>query len=155
MKIEAVNATGRWLCLAGLLLMITGDSPGSIPVIRAPWLYLVLLGVGAACIVAGGGVKSWRLPHFRFLVKPLAALLAVFFLSTVTSQVHSLIAIAFEKTSGNRHTVATAWNAPIDAPVDQISMSGDLQSARGPLDLAGVCHRASPAGRARHPVEAR
>ena len=32
--------------------------------------------------------------------------------------------------SGKRHTIATAWNAPIDAPADQISMSGVLQSFR-------------------------
>ena len=32
--------------------------------------------------------------------------------------------------SGKRHVTATAWNAPIDAPVAQIPMSCDLQSWR-------------------------
>ena len=32
--------------------------------------------------------------------------------------------------SGKRHATATAWNAPIDAPVDQMPMSSDLQSRR-------------------------
>ncbi len=36
------------------------------------------------------------------------------------------MASAREKTSGKRHTIATAWNAPIDAPAAQISMSGVL-----------------------------
>ncbi len=85
--------------------MITGDGPPAsvtpsrwitpVPFLAWPWLYLVFLGVGAAFIVAGGSVKSWRLPHLEFLIKPLAALLAVFLLSAATSQVHSLSAIAF------------------------------------------------------------
>ena len=105
-----MTVAGLWFFLAGLFFMITGDGPSTtvtasrwttpVPFLAWPWLYLVLLGVGAACIVAGGGVKSWRLPHFRFLVKPLAALLAVFFLSAVTSQVHSLSAIAFVSVVG-------------------------------------------------------
>src|SRR6185503_14225793 len=83
-----VTVAGLWFFLAGLFLMITVDGPAvsvtpsrwitPVPFLARPWLHLVLLGVGAACIVAGGGVKSWRLPHLRFLVKPLAALLAVF-----------------------------------------------------------------------------
>ena len=32
--------------------------------------------------------------------------------------------------SGKRQATATAWNAPIDAPVDQMPMSSDLQSLR-------------------------
>ena len=96
--------------------MITGDGPAvsvtpsrwstPVPFLAWPWLHLVLLGIGAACIVAGGGVKSWRLPHLRFLVKPLAALLAVFLLSTATSQVHSLSAIAFVAVVG---IAGAAW----------------------------------------------
>ena len=54
----------------------------------------MLLLLGVACFVAGGGVKSWRPSHLRFIVVPLAALLAAFLLSTVASQVHSLSAIA-------------------------------------------------------------
>jgi hypothetical protein len=40
------------------------------------------------------------------------------------------IAHARANTSGHRHTMAAAWNAPIDAPAVQISRSGDWQSAR-------------------------
>jgi O-antigen ligase len=100
-----VTVAGLWFFLAGLLLMITGDGPAaSITASRWPtpapflawsWLYLVLLGLGVAFIVAGGGVKSWRLPHLRFIVTPLVALLAAFLLSTVTSEVHTLSVKAF------------------------------------------------------------
>jgi O-antigen ligase len=54
----------------------------------------VLIGVGAVCMIAVGGVKSWRLPHLRFLMTPLAMLLVAFVLSTAFSEVHTLSAIA-------------------------------------------------------------
>ena len=94
MKIEVVKATGRWLCLAGLLLMITGDSPRSIPVIRAPWLYLVLLLLGSLCFAAGG-LKPRRIPGVAAVVKPLALLLGAFLLSTVASSNPILSAQSF------------------------------------------------------------
>jgi O-antigen ligase len=100
-----VTVAGLWFFLAGLLFMITGDGPATtvtparwptpFPFLAWPWLYLVLLGLGAAFIIAGGGVKSWRLPHLRFIATPLAALLGAFFLSTITSEVHRLSAVAF------------------------------------------------------------
>jgi O-antigen ligase len=100
-----VTLAGLWFFLAGLLFMITGDGPSTtvtatrwptpVPFLAWQWLYLVLLGVGAVCMVARGGAVSWRLPHLRFLVTPLAVLLGAFLLSTVSSQVHSLSATAF------------------------------------------------------------
>jgi O-antigen ligase len=99
-----VITAGRWLLLAGLLFMVTGDGPSStvrmsrwptpLPFLAWPWLYLVLLVLGIACFIAGGGVKSWKPPHLRGIVAPLGALLATFLLSTITSQVHSLSATA-------------------------------------------------------------
>jgi O-antigen ligase len=111
-----VTAAGLCFFLAGLLFMITGDGPSTtvtasrwltpVPFLAWPWLYLVLLGLGAVCIAAGGGVKSWRLPHLRFIVTPLAALLGAFLLSTVTSQVHRLSAMAFVAVLG---IVCACW----------------------------------------------
>ncbi len=77
---STVIAAGRWLLLAGLLFMVTGDGPTStirvskwptpFPFLAYPWLYLSLLLLGIACFVAGGGVKSWKPSHFRFIVVP-------------------------------------------------------------------------------------
>ena len=94
MKIQAVKATGRWLCLAGLLLMITGDSPRSIPVIRAPWLYLVLLLLGSV-FFAAGGLKPRRRTCVDAIAKPLALLLGAFLLSAVASSIPILSARSF------------------------------------------------------------
>jgi hypothetical protein len=101
----SVTTAGRWLFLAGILLMVTGDGPPwtiriskwptPFPFLAWPWLYPVLLALGAACFAAGGGVKSWRLPHLRFVVIPLAAVLGAFLLSAAASQAHVLSAIAF------------------------------------------------------------
>ena len=100
----SVTTAGRWLFLAGVLLMVTGDGPPwtvriskwptPLPFLAWPWLYLLLLVLGAVCFAAGGGVKSWRLPHLRFVAIPLAALLGAFLLSTAASQAHVLSAIA-------------------------------------------------------------
>ena len=91
---------GRWLFLAGVMLMVTGDGPSStigksrwltpFPFLAWEWLYLVLLLLGAVCFVAGGGVKSWKPSHLRFMVIPLTVLLAAFLLSAAASQVHTL-----------------------------------------------------------------
>ena len=85
--------------------MVTGDGPPwtiriskwptPFPFLAWPWLYLVLLALGAICFAAGGGVKSWRLPHLRFVAVPLAVLLGALLLSTAASQFHLLSAIAF------------------------------------------------------------
>jgi O-antigen ligase len=92
------------------MLLVTGDGPSSafgmsrwptpFPFLAWPWLYLVLLALGAVCVVAGGGVKSWTIPHLRFLLVPLAALLGAFLLSAVASQVHTLSALAFLGVTG-------------------------------------------------------
>jgi O-antigen ligase len=111
-----VTVAGLWFFLAGLFFMVTGDGPSTsvtasrwptpFPFLSWPWLYLVLLGAGAACMIAGGAVKSWRLPHLRFLVTPLAALLGAFFLSSITSEVHTLSASAFVAVLG---IVGACW----------------------------------------------
>src|SRR5688500_11871800 len=89
-----LKSTGICLCLAGLLLMISGGSPlrmigasrWQTPVQFFAWsrLYLVLLLSGIVCFAAGGGVKS-RNRCLDPLVKPLGLLLGAFFLSTLTS----------------------------------------------------------------------
>jgi O-antigen ligase len=99
-----VIIAGRWLLVAGLMFMVTGDGPSStvriskwptpVPFLAWQWLYPVLLVLGIACFVAGGGVKSWKPPHLRVMVAPLGALLAAFLLSAITSQVHVLSATA-------------------------------------------------------------
>jgi O-antigen ligase len=114
--VQLLARAGRWLFLAGLMLMVTGDGPSStvgmtrwptpFPFLAWPWLYLVLLAVGAACFTAGGGVKSWALPHLRFVVIPLAALLGAFLLSAVASQVHTLSALALLGVTG---VVGACW----------------------------------------------
>jgi O-antigen ligase len=96
--------------------MVTGDGPSStvglsrwptpLPFLSWEWLYIVLLSVGAVCFLAGGGVKSWTLPHLRFVVVPLAALLGAFLLSALASQVHTLSALAFLIVAG---VVAACW----------------------------------------------
>jgi O-antigen ligase len=110
-----VTIAGRWLVLAGLLLMVAGDGPSStigisrwptpLPFLAWPWLYLVLLMLGVACL-AGGGALTWRLPHLNFIVPPLAALLATLLLSTIASQIHTLSAMAFLAVLG---IVAACW----------------------------------------------
>jgi O-antigen ligase len=100
-----MSRAGRWLLLAGVLLMVTGDGPPwtvriskwptPFPFLAWPWLYPLLLMLGALCFAAGGGVKPSRLSHLRFLVVPVAVVLGAFLLSTVVSQVHSLSASAF------------------------------------------------------------
>jgi O-antigen ligase len=99
-----VTTAGRWLFLAGLMLMVTGDGPAStiglsrwptpLPFLAWPWLYLVLLLLGTLLFAVGGGVKSWKLPHLRFLAVPIAALLAAFVLSTIASQIPAVSARA-------------------------------------------------------------
>ena len=75
--------------------MITGDGPSSIPVIRAPWLYLVLLLLGSLSFAAGGGVKPRRIPCVGAVVTPLALLLCAFLLSVVASTTPILSAQSF------------------------------------------------------------
>ena len=109
-------AAGRWLLLAGLLFMVTGDGPAStirvskwltpLPFLAYPWLYLALVLLGAACFVAGGGVKSWKPSHLRFIVVPGVALVAAFLLSAAASQVHTMSAMALLSVFG---IVAVCW----------------------------------------------
>jgi O-antigen ligase len=111
-----VITAGRWLLLAGLLLMVTGDGPTTtirmstwptpFPFLAYPWLYLSLLLLGMACFIAGGGIKSWKASHFRFIVVPVVALLCAFLLSMVASQVRSMSASALLSVLG---IVATCW----------------------------------------------
>jgi len=96
--------------------MITGDGPAStisvsrwptpFPFLAWPWLYLVLLALGAICLIAGGTVRSWRLPQLRSLATPVAALMGAFLLSAVASQMHTLSATALGAVIA---IVATVW----------------------------------------------
>lgn len=109
-------AAGRWLLLAGLLFMVTGDGPAStirvskwltpLPFLAYPWLYLALVLLGAACFVAGGGVKSWKPSHLRFIAVPGVSLVGAFLLSAATSQVHTMSAMALLSVCG---IVAVCW----------------------------------------------
>jgi O-antigen ligase len=114
--VSTAASAGRWLFLAGVMLMVTGDGPSAtvglsrwptpLPFLAWEWLYLVLLSVGAACFLAGGGAQSWTLPHLRFVVVPLTALLGACALSAVASQVHTLSAIAMLVVAG---VVVACW----------------------------------------------
>ncbi len=98
------------------MLMVTGDGPSStvrmsrwptpLPFLAWEWLYVVLLTAGALCLVAGGGVKSWKLPHLRFAVIPIAFLLGAFLLSAAASQVHTLSVVALLTVAG---VIAACW----------------------------------------------
>ena len=96
--------------------MITGDGPSStisvsrwptpFPFLAWPWLYPAILFLGIVCFVAGGGVTSWRLPHLRPIVAPLALLVGAFLLSAVASQIHTLSLMAFLSVLG---ILAACW----------------------------------------------
>jgi len=111
-----VTTAGRWLFLAGLLLLITGDGPSStirvskwptpLPFLSWPWLYIVLLSAGAIALVAGGALRSWKLPHARAIAVPLVLLIAACLLSTVLSQVPALSVTAMLSVLG---IVAACW----------------------------------------------
>lgn len=115
-RVSTAARAGRWLFLAGVMLMVTGDGPSStvglsrwptpLPFLAWEWLYVVLLSAGAVCFLAGGGVKSGKLPHLHFVVVPLAVLLGAFLLSAVASQVHTLSALALVTVTG---VVVACW----------------------------------------------
>jgi O-antigen ligase len=96
--------------------MITGDGPSStirlstwptpLPFLAWEWLYIVLLAAGAFCLVAGGAVRSWKLPHARTIVLPLVLLVAACLLSSLLSQVPSLSVTAMVSVLG---IVAACW----------------------------------------------
>jgi O-antigen ligase len=96
-SLRVLKTSGLWLCLAGVLLMITGDGPSDtirpsmwqtpLPFLAWRWLYIVLLFVGGLCFAAGVGVKPARVAFLRVIAKPLALLLGAFFLSTLFSDV--------------------------------------------------------------------
>ncbi len=148
-----VTAAGRWLFLAGLLFMVTGDGPAStigisrwptpLPFLAWPWLYLVLLVLGARVFVAGGGVKSWRLsapPLHRRASRRSAG---------GVSPVH-----ASRRRSTSMQRARLSHRARHRRRLlDLRAAHRGRASARG--DLAGDRHRPAPAGRPRHPLATR
>jgi len=100
-----VNLTGRWLSLAGLLLMISGDGPFQtlglsrwptpLPFVASLPLYLPLLFLGFLFFGVANGLKSKTTPGVHAVIKPLGLLLGAFLLSTVASEVLRLSARSF------------------------------------------------------------
>ena len=104
--------------------------PTPLPFLAWPWLYLVLLTLGVACLVCRRRRQVVATtPPLRFIVTPLAALLAAFLLSTCRSQVHSLSALAFLAVLG---IVCACW----------LIRCGPRGRARQPRGLARDCDRA-------------
>ena len=100
-----LNFTGRWLCLAGLFLLISGDGlfqtlglsrwPTPLPFVASLPLYLALLFLGFLCFAGAGAVKSRSIPGVRGVFIPMALLLGAFLLSTVASATPKLSARSF------------------------------------------------------------
>lgn len=104
-ELHVLHSTGRWLCLAGLLLMISGDAPIAMlgasswpmPFRALAWsrLYLALLVLGIVCVAIGGGARPSRMACLDAVMLPLGLLLGAFLLSTVASDAPILSAWAF------------------------------------------------------------
>jgi O-antigen ligase len=85
---DVISSTGRWLCLAGLLLMISGDGPAltaglsrlpaSLPFIGSPPLYLALLFTGFVLFLGSVGITRGSIPGVPRVSLPLALLLGAF-----------------------------------------------------------------------------
>jgi O-antigen ligase len=118
MTIVSVDAPGRWLFLAGVFMMITGDSPeGALralrwdvhaPALAWPWLYLVLLAAGLAVMALGGRPPIGRVRRAACLAWPVAMLLAAFLLSTILSRAPLLSLPAWLLATG---IVTFGWSA--------------------------------------------
>ncbi len=86
--LRVLHSTGIWLCLAGVLLMISGDGPfltlglarwpTPLPFIASPPLYLALLFLGFLCAAAAGLVEPRGIPGLEALIRPLVLLVAAF-----------------------------------------------------------------------------
>jgi O-antigen ligase len=98
--LRVLKTSGLWLCLAGVLLMITGDGPSDtirpstwqtpLPFLAWRWLYIVLVFMGGLCFAAGVRVRPAKVAFLRVIAKPLALLLGAFLLSTLFSDVPRL-----------------------------------------------------------------
>jgi len=108
--------------------MVTGDGPSAtvrvaswptpLPFLGWPWLYVALLALSAACLIAGGSVRSWKPEHLRFMAAPVGAILVAFLLSTLMSQVPSLSLVAFLTVLG---IAAGAWIIAVLIEDEQIN----------------------------------
>lgn len=95
----------RWLLLAGVFFLVTGDGPASTvrvtrwptfaPQLAWPWIAPVLLSVGAIGLAAAGAIGSFRPDSVRGLLRPVAAVLGAFLLSTIFSQLPALSVESF------------------------------------------------------------
>ena len=85
---------GGWCFLAGVFLMVTGDGLTNInePVAAQawPWLYLLPFAVSIVLMAIAERVGTRRPSRAAIVYAPLAALLAVFALSTIFSQDRTL-----------------------------------------------------------------
>jgi O-antigen ligase len=85
---------GGWCFLAGVFLMVTGDGLTNInePVaaLAWPWLYLLPFAVSIVLMAIAERVSTRRPSRAAIVYAPLAALLAVFALSTIFSQDRTL-----------------------------------------------------------------
>lgn len=103
--LHALLSTGRWLCLAGLLLLISGDGllltaglarwPTPLPFVASFPLYLALLFLGFLCFAAAGGVTSAAVSAARGVFIPLGLLLGALLLSTLLSETANVSARSF------------------------------------------------------------
>lgn len=90
------ESLGRWLWLAGVLLLIAGDAPSTpVAALAWPWLYLALLGLSFVCMAAAGRLRLPGPSSLRVLGPPVALLLGSFAFSSIFSQVHAVSASAF------------------------------------------------------------
>ena len=99
---------------------------------------------GIACFVAGGGVKSWKPPHLRFIVVPLAALLAAFSCPRSRRRSRSM------QRDAHFLTVLGIVGSVLDLR-DCSSRTSVCRRRSGPTIAIAV----APAGRPRHPLATR
>jgi hypothetical protein len=95
---------GGWCFLAGVFLMVTGDGLTNFsepfPAHAWPWLYLLPFVLSLVAMAVAGRVGPQRPARVAIAYPALAALLAVFALSTLLSQERALSAVALGCVAG-------------------------------------------------------